>query len=190
MRDAVRAQCLQDRGAGQDRHPAPIGVRQNRRLAAPIGEFADAASGERQQRQGEAQAETDSRHPVDRLGGLRGDIGILRCRAYEIGIGVCLTDHLIAAADIASERQRRQQQAVNKQCRPPRQVPALSPQPIMDTNAGVGPYRYQRNHLHRAEPRPMQPLGDKDCVVIDRNVQRALGYACADDVKHQQKRNA
>src|SRR5260370_3470352 len=60
----------------------------------------------------------------------------------------------------------------------------------MDADASMDPHRYQRNHLHRAEPGPMQPLGDEDGVVIDRNVQRALGYACADDVKHQQKGNA
>src|SRR6516162_4225138 len=127
---------------------------------------------------------------VHRLGGSRRDIGILRRVSYEIRIGFRLAHHLIAAADIAGDGQSRQQQAVNEESRAPARIPRLGAQPVMNADASMDTYRYQRDDLHGSEPRPMQPLADENRVVVYRDVERAFGDARSDDMDHQQKRNA
>src|SRR5215469_1247591 len=104
---------------------------------------------------------------IHRLGGSRRDIGILRRVSYEIRIGFRLAHHLIAATDIAGDGQSRQQQAVNEESRAPARIPRLGAQPVMNADASMDPYRYQRDDLHGGEPRAVQPLTDKDIIVID-----------------------
>ncbi len=105
--DAMGAQRLEHGGAGQDRHAASVGMRQHRRPAAAIVPVANAAAGKRQQRQ--SRARCPSRYTTIRLIAAmpsRREIGIVERRIDEIGIGLGLAQHLIAAGDIAGERQR------------------------------------------------------------------------------------
>jgi hypothetical protein len=148
--------------------------------------IANAASGERQKHQPDRHAKADIDHAVRRRRHDGRDVGIAEGRLHEGGIRLGLAQNLIAAGHVARDRQRRQQQSISEKSRLPRRVPAFRAQPIMDADTGMHPHRDERDHLHGAEPGPVQPLTDKNGVVVGRGVEREFGYARADDVKHQQ----
>ena len=188
MRDAVGAQRLQHGGAGQDRHPASAGMRQHGRMVAAIVPGADAAAGKGQHQKAEPDAPAGIFHARHRAKRGRRDVGIVQHRLHEILV-LGLAPDLVAGGDEAGDRQSRQQQREGEEINPPRRIPALGAQPVMDADGGMRPHRQHRQRLHGGEPGEDHPLRQQHGRIEAGRLQRFFGDARADDVRDQQQRD-
>ena len=152
QRDAVRAQRLEHGRAGQDRHGPSVGIGQPR---LPPDALDDAAHGPRRERQ-QHQSGVDREGDVDGVPGLgdrgRRPVGLLDSVRTKSGI-LSVAHDLVAAGNVARQRQRRDQDGDCREHRQPRRIPSFGAQPEMQTDTGMNPHGQDCSDVQIDEPR-------------------------------------
>ena len=167
---------------GMQRNGAPARMGEQRRAAAPLDHAAHAARRERQQHQREMQRPADRRDAV----GLP-DHGVGHAAR---DLRACGAQNLVARRDVSAERERRQQQAGDRERAAPLRIGRLGAQPEMQADHRMRPHHDDRRGLNDGEPWQHQPLQREHEIIGALEARDADRDPHRRDVVDQQRRNA
>jgi hypothetical protein len=128
--------------------------------------------------------------PIDDAAVGRREIGLFENRAHVARVLRRFADDLVTGRYVAGERERRNEDRECRERAPHARVPALRPQPEMNTDRGVHPNGQQRGGLDQHVFRQDHPLQHQDLDVVAVHAQQFAGNARGQHVHHQQRRDA